>query len=74
MGLILDYIAGERPTPHDQLVKMIRSVRRRWRLKMLIRGTAIVVAIGFMSFLISAYAMDQFRFNPTAVIVFRVFS
>ncbi len=74
MGLILDYIAGERPTPHDQLVKMIRSVRRRWRLKMLIRGTAIVVAIGFMAFLISAYAMDQFRFNPTAVIVFRVFS
>ncbi|MEE8521884.1 MAG: DUF4175 family protein [Gemmatimonadota bacterium] len=74
MGLILDYIAGERPSPRERLMKVIRSVRRRWRLKMAIRGAAIVIGVSFATFLISAFGMDFLRFNPTAVIVFRVLS
>ena len=45
MGLILDYIAGERPSPRERLMKVIRSVRRRWRLKMAIRGAALGIGV-----------------------------
>ncbi len=59
---------------HDQLVRVIRAVRRRWRLKVALRGAAIVVGAALLVFLISAYGMDRLRFTPTAVIVFRVFA
>ncbi len=59
---------------HDQLVRVIRTVRRRWRLKVALRGAAIVIGAALLVFLISAYGMDRLRFTPTAITVFRVFA
>jgi len=61
-------------TGHDALLRVIRSVRRRWRLRVAVRGLAIVLGAGLLVFLISAYGMDRLRFSPTAVITFRVFA
>jgi len=61
-------------TGHDALLKVIRSVRRRWRLRVALRGLAIVLGAGLLVFLISAYGMDRLKFSPTAVIAFRVFA
>lgn len=58
----------------DQLIKVIRSVRRRWRLRVTVRGAAIVLASVLIVFLVSAYGMDRFHFSPTAVLAFRVFA
>jgi len=57
---------------HEQLIRVIGSVRRRWRLRILLRGAAIVIAAGIAVFLVSALAMDRLRFTPTAVTAFRV--
>jgi len=56
---------------HDQLIRVIRSVRRRWRLRVALRGAAIVLATALVVFLASAYGMDRLRFSPAAVLVFR---
>ncbi|UCG86331.1 MAG: DUF4175 family protein [Gemmatimonadota bacterium] len=57
---------------HSDLIGMIRSVRNRWRLRIVLRGLGILLAGGIVSFLISAYGMDYFRFTPAAVAVFQV--
>ena len=57
---------------HEDLVRIIRSVRTRWRLGMLLRGVSILVVAGLVAFLVSAYGMDRFRFDPTAVLIFRI--
>ena len=61
-------------TGHDELMRVIRSVRRRWRLRVALRGAAIILGAGLLVFLISAYGMDRLRFSPTAVLAFRVFA
>lgn len=57
---------------HEDLMGIIRSVRRRWRLRILFRGTGIVLSAGIIAFLVSAYGMDYFRFTSTAVLLFQI--
>jgi hypothetical protein len=57
---------------YDELTRVIRGVRRRWRLKVALRGAAIVLAAGLLAFAGSAYAMDHFRYEPWAVTSFRL--
>ena len=57
---------------HDDLVRVVRHVRGRWRLKIATRGSAIVLGAGTLAFLLSAYGLEYFRFSPAAVISFRV--
>jgi hypothetical protein len=59
---------------HEDLVRIVRSVKHRWRLRVLLRGLAIVLATGVGALLISAYGMDYFRFDDRAVLWFRVFA
>ena len=63
---------GGRPDPDEELLRAISSVRLRWRLKVAMRGLAIVIAAGLAVFLVSTYGMDKLRFTPTSVTVFRV--
>ncbi len=65
---------SDKRTRGDELLKVIRSVRRRWRLRVALRGIAIVLGAGTLVFLISAYGLDRLRFDPGAVIAFRVFA
>jgi hypothetical protein len=59
---------------YDELRRVIRGVRRRWRLKVALRGAAIVVAAFLLALAVSAYAMDHFRYEPWAVTSFRLFA
>ncbi|HEV7501462.1 MAG TPA: hypothetical protein VGQ33_15715, partial [Vicinamibacteria bacterium] len=59
---------------YDALRDVIHAVRRRWRLKVALRGTAIVVGVGLAALGLSAYAMDHFRYEPWAVTAFRLFA
>jgi hypothetical protein len=60
--------------PYHALRGVIRGVRRRWRLKVALRGAAIVFVTGLIAFAASAYAMDHFRYEPWAVSSFRLFA
>ncbi|MGD8897033.1 MAG: hypothetical protein PVJ73_13430 [Acidobacteriota bacterium] len=56
------------------LRRIIGSVRRRWRLKVALRGAAITLGFGLVAFAVSAYGMDHFRYTPMAIAAFRVFA
>src|SRR5688500_8584096 len=61
-------------TSQAQLLGIIRQVRNRWRLKIALRGAAIVLGVGFIIFLIAAFAVDQFRYSEGSVLAFRIVS
>ncbi|MBI4540523.1 MAG: DUF4175 family protein [Gemmatimonadetes bacterium] len=63
---------GAAGPPHDELLGVIRMVRRRWRLKLVLRGLAITAFALLAGVLTATYGMDHFRFAPAAVAVFRV--
>ena len=56
----------------DQLLRVVRRVRRRWRLKLVLRGLALTLAGTLLTFLISASTLEFLRFEPGAVTAFRV--
>lgn len=55
-----------------RLLGVVRGVRRRWRVKVALRGLAVVTATGLATLLFSAYGMEAFQFSPTSVTAFRV--
>ena len=55
----------------DELFDVIRRVRNRWRLRVVLRGTAVVAAAGLAAFLVSSYGLEFFRFSAGSVIAFR---
>jgi len=56
----------------QELQRVIRAARRRWRLRVLLHGLAWVAAGGVAMFLLAAWGVDRFRFSPTALTAFRV--
>ena len=63
------------PTGSDrraELIDVIHRVRNRWRLKLALRGTVIVVAGTLLALFLSASSLEALRFSPTAIISFRV--
>lgn len=62
------------PSKNDALRRTIRDVRRRYRLRMALRGAAICIAAALLTLLVSAYGMDHFRYSPWAVAAFRIFA
>src|SRR5687768_9833012 len=61
-------------TSQAQLLGIIRQVRNRWRLKVALQGAAIVLGAGFLVFLLTAFAVDQFRYSESSVLAFRIVS
>lgn len=55
-----------------ELVQVIRRVRSRWRLKLVLRGAAIVLGVGLAAFLVSAYGMERAGFSAGAITTFRI--
>src|SRR5438477_9761007 len=59
---------------YDALRQVIHDVRRRWRLKVALRGAAIVLAASLATVAASALALDHFRYEPWAVSSLRAFA
>ncbi|MDE2782407.1 MAG: DUF4175 family protein [Gemmatimonadota bacterium] len=55
-----------------QILRVVRQVRRRWRLKLLLRGLALTAAAVLATFLISASSLEVLRFSPGAVMAMRI--
>ena len=55
-----------------ELIDVIRRVRNQWRLRLALRGAAIVLAGTIAALLLSASSLETLRFTPTAIIAFRV--
>jgi hypothetical protein len=60
------------PQGRTELLDVIRQVRNRWRRRLLARGAVIVLAGTVVALLLSAHGLEALRFNPLAVIGFRV--
>ena len=55
-----------------RLMEIIADLRSRWRMKIALRGLAIVAAAGVFALLVSAVGLERFGFTPAAVVAFRV--
>ena len=55
-----------------ELVDVIRQVRSRWRLKLALRGAAIVVAGTVLALLVSASSLEALKFSAAAIVGFRI--
>jgi len=56
----------------EQLLRVVRSVRNRWRLRVMLRGAALLMLSAVGLLLLAGYAIDSLRFDPTAVAVVRL--
>lgn len=56
----------------DELHRVIRLVRNRYRLRVLLTGAVIFLVGAFVLLVFSAILLEQFKFGPTAVIVIRI--
>ena len=59
-------------TDRDVLLSVVRSVRNRWRLRVLLRGAAILMLSAAALLLLAGFVIDVFRFDATAVTITRV--
>ncbi len=55
-----------------ELIAIIQEVRRRWRLKMAVRGLAQWLLAAVVVLLIAAYALEAFKFSPSAIVAGRI--
>src|SRR5919108_2772503 len=56
----------------SELTSIIREIRKRWRLKLAVRGAAFIVGGFLLTLLLSAYALETLKFSPGSIIAFRV--
>ena len=57
---------------HDELMSVIRDVRRRWRLRLALRGLTSVIAVAAVALLIASFGMERLGFTPQSILVSRV--
>ena len=51
-----------------ELLEVIRSVRNRWRQRLMVRGAVLVVAGTLLALFLSASSLQALRFSPGAII------
>lgn len=56
---------------NEQLLDLIRTARRHWRLRLVLRGLAILAVCALAAVLVATWGMDRFRFTPGAVRFFQ---
>ncbi len=56
----------------SELLRVIHDVRRRWRLKLALRGAAIAAACLAVALVLSALTLQWLRFTTDSILAFRV--
>ena len=56
----------------SELTTIIRDIRKRWRLKLALRGAMFVLGGAVLALLLSAYALEHLKFSPGSIIAFRI--
>ena len=57
---------------HEELMSVIRDVRRRWRMRLALRGLTWVIAVTAVLLLIASLGMQRLGFTPQSVLLSRV--
>jgi Domain of unknown function (DUF4175) len=57
---------------HQDVLRVVRQVRGRWRARIAVRGLAIVLGATLIVFGLSVFGLEKLRFTPQAVVTFRV--
>ena len=57
---------------YDDLLRAVRRTRRRWRLKVALRGLIILLLAGFAALAASIWGLNYFLYSDRAVDIFRV--
>ena len=60
------------PELPSDLVSIIHDVRKRWRMKLALRGAAIAAACVAVALVGSAMTLQWMRFTPDSILLFRV--
>ncbi|HEX6163475.1 MAG TPA: DUF4175 family protein, partial [Vicinamibacterales bacterium] len=55
-----------------QLLDVVRQVRRRWRIKLALRGAVGFLLAGLIAIVAIAYALETLKFTPAAIFWFRI--
>src|SRR5262249_21956610 len=56
----------------SELIAVIHEVRRRWRLKLALRGAAIALGCLAAALVLSAVTLQWMRFTPESILAFRI--
>ena len=59
-------------TARQELVDVIRQVRKRWRTRLLLRGGIIVLAGALAAIALASYGLQSYKFSPESVTGFRI--
>ena len=65
---------SERHAADRRLAELVGSVRRRWKLRLALRGLAWAAGISVLVFLVSAFALERARFDDGALFWLRSLS
>lgn len=57
---------------HEQLLEIIGDVRRRWRLKLLVRGAAAFAIALVAALIVAAWGLQWMRFTPESILTARI--
>ncbi|MGH9370221.1 MAG: hypothetical protein ACRD15_01680, partial [Vicinamibacterales bacterium] len=64
---------GRPESPSDSdLIGTIHQVRRRWRMKLALRGAVLVAGLGVAVFVVAAFGLESWRFAPGAIRALRI--
>jgi hypothetical protein len=56
----------------SNLTSIVHQIRKRWRMKLALRGAAFVLAGCVLALVVSAYGLERLKFSPGSIIAFRV--
>jgi hypothetical protein len=56
----------------SELVEVIGQVRRRWRLKLALRGAVLVAGLTVLAIIAAAFGLESRRFTPESILAFRI--
>ncbi|MFB3853784.1 MAG: DUF4175 family protein [Vicinamibacterales bacterium] len=61
------------PSPYrERLLEIIRSVRGRWRRKIVLRSLTVLIGAAILTLMAASFGLEQFRFSAGAIVAFRV--
>ncbi|MEO8680696.1 MAG: DUF4175 family protein, partial [Vicinamibacterales bacterium] len=59
-------------TPRAELLEVVRQVRRRWRMKLALRGAVGFLVAGVLAVIAIAYILEALKFTPQSIFWFRI--
>ena len=59
-------------TERQELVNVIRQVRKRWRMKLLLRGGVIFVAGSLLALVLASLGLQTYKFSPGSILTLRI--